>query len=284
MSNVSENHQFEVLASGYGLIEGPRVDANDNLYFSDVQNGGVYRRSQDGVVETVVPKRRGVGGIALHEDGGLVISGRNICHVKDGETRVIFALEDVPGFNDLFTNQEGHVLVGSMRANPFEFSGPRVTGEFYVIIGEGKATRLYEDVSLTNGIGFSPDGKTLYHSDTARNHVIVHELDGLGHAINRRPLADSPGVHPDGLAVDEAGCIWVADYGGSCVHRYRPDGKLDASIEVPAKQITSLCFGGSDLRDLYVVSADNSENPELAGTVFRTRVETPGLAAPLVTI
>src|SRR5262249_34082005 len=76
--------RFETLAYGYGLIEGPRVDGAGNLYFSDVTNGGVYRRRPDGSIDTVVPKRRGVGGIALHADGGLVISGKNICHVKDG--------------------------------------------------------------------------------------------------------------------------------------------------------------------------------------------------------
>jgi D-xylonolactonase len=205
---VSNRHPFEVLASGYDLVEGPRVDGDDNLYFSDVQNGGVYRRAPDGEITTVVPKRRGVGGIALHAKGGIVISGRNICHVKDGDTRVIFDLEDAPGFNDLFTNRQGHVLTGSVRADQFNLSpGPRKTGELYVVTAEGKATKLYEDVSLTNGIGLSPDGDTLYHSDTVRNHVIVHDLDDAGRAQNRRPLADAPSSHPDGLAVDEAGCI-----------------------------------------------------------------------------
>ena len=69
---------LETIASGYGLIEGPRVDADGNLYFSDVTNGGVYRRSPSGEITTAVPKRRGVGGIALHADGGIVVSGKNI--------------------------------------------------------------------------------------------------------------------------------------------------------------------------------------------------------------
>ncbi len=66
---------FETLASGYGLIEGPRVDEQNRLYFSDVQNGGVYRRSPNGAIETLIPRRRGVGGIALNEGGGIVFSG-----------------------------------------------------------------------------------------------------------------------------------------------------------------------------------------------------------------
>ena len=94
----------ETLAWGYGLVEGPRVDPEGRLYFSDVRQGGVYCRDPSGEIETVVPRRRGVGGIALHADGGLVISGRNVCHVRDGETRVLLEREDIGGFNDLFTN------------------------------------------------------------------------------------------------------------------------------------------------------------------------------------
>lgn len=281
---MKHNHPIETLASGYGLIEGPRVDAADNLFFSDVHNGGVFRRSPDGEIELIVPKRKGVGGIALHQEGGLVISGRNICHVKDGETRIVFDLEDVPGFNDLYTTREGHVLTGSMRTNPFTPDVPRERGELYRITSEGKATELYGDVSLTNGIGLSPDGRTLYHSDTARQHVIVHDLDETGQVSNRRPLGDTPGLNPDGLAVDEAGCVWVANYGGGCAQRIRPDGEFDLKVAVGAVQVTSLCFGGSDLRDLYIVTADNTDDASLGGTVFRTRIETPGLPAPMASV
>jgi gluconolactonase len=271
---------FETLASGYGLIEGPRVDADDNLYFSDVTNGGVYRRSPNGEITTAVPKRRGVGGIALHADGGLVISGRNICHVKDGETRIVLERDDVGGFNDLFTDAAGHVLVGSLRSDPFGDGRDRVPGELWRIDTDGAAEILYGDVGLTNGIGFSPDGTKLYHSDSAARHIIAHDVDADGTASNRRAFVSVQVGAPDGLAVDESGCVWTASYGGSCVLRYMPNGKLDQMIPVPAEQVTSLCFGGSDRRDLYVVTADNTEDPYRAGTIFRTRTSVPGLAAP----
>ena len=275
---------IETLAFGYGLLEGPRVDAENGLYFSDVQGGGVYRRAPDGTIETVVPKRRGVGGIALHADGGIVISGRNICHVRDGETRVLFDLEDVPGFNDLFTDAGGRVITGSMRSNPFDLESPRTTGECYRIEAEGKGAPLYDDVSLTNGIGFSPDGQILYHSDTAPNRVLAHDVDEEGRCSGRRVFASTPRGMPDGLAVDEAGCVWVAAYGGGCATRFTPDGSVDRHVEVPARDVTSLCFGGPDRRDLYIVTADNTDDASRGGTIFRTRTETPGLAAPLAQI
>ena len=279
-----QTFQIETLAFGYGLVEGPRVDAENGLYFSDVHGGGVYRRSPDGAIETVIPKRRGVGGIALHADGGIVVSGRNICHVRDGETRVLFDLEDVPGFNDLFVDADGRVLVGSMRSNPFDVDAPRDTGECYRIEAEGKGTELYDGVSLTNGIGFSPDGRTLYHADTAPNRIWAHDVDAEGSCSGRRVFASTPRGMPDGLAVDEAGCVWVAAYGGRGVTRFTPGGELDLHLEVPARDVTSVCFGGPDRRDLYIVTADNREDAARGGTIFRTRAETPGLAVPLVRI
>ncbi len=275
---------FETLAFGYGLIEGPRVDERGNLFFSDVTRGGVYCRAPDGSVSTVVPKRRGVGGIALHAEGGLVLSGRNICHVRDGETRIVFEREGVGGFNDLFTDARGRVYVGSLRSDPFSTSGDRAPGELYRIGAEGKVEELYGDVGLSNGIGFSPDGQRLYHSDTAAGTIIVHDVLPDGSLTGRRALARLERGMPDGLAVDREGGIWVASYGGGCVLRYLPDGQLDRALDVPAKQVTSLCFGGADQRDLIVVSADNSEAPERAGSIFRTRVEVGGLPAPLATV
>lgn len=270
---------IETLASGYGLIEGPRVDDDGNLYFSDVPNGGVYRRSPDGEITVVVPKRRGVGGIALHADGGLVVSGRNIAHVApDGTTRVVFD-SDAPGLNDLFTDALGRVYCGTIRSDPFSDSPDRTPGECYRVDVDGTSRSLYGRVSLTNGIGFSPDGARLYHADTGNHHVICHDLDG-DEVVNRRPLAQHPSFFPDGLAVDEAGTIWVADYGSGRVVGLSPDGEEVGSIPVPSKAVTSVCFGGSDRRDLYIVTADNTEDRSRGGTVFRTRVDVPGLPVP----
>ncbi|HTO55615.1 MAG TPA: SMP-30/gluconolactonase/LRE family protein [Myxococcota bacterium] len=274
--------KIETLASGYGLIEGPRVDGAGNLYFSDVTNGGVYRRRPDGSIDTVVPKRRGVGGIALHADGGIVISGKNICHVRDGQTRILFAKDGVPGFNDLFTDAQGRVYTGSMRSNPFNEEGERTPGECYRIDSEGHATELYGGVSLSNGIGFSPDGRTIYHSDTVPGQIQVHRLDADGRATRLTPIRVEGG--PDGLAVDAEGGIWVALYRMGCVQRYLPDGKPEQRIAVPARAVTSLCFGGADLRDLYVVSADNSDDPARGGSIFRTRSDVAGLPAPFARI
>jgi gluconolactonase len=205
---------IETLAHGYGLVEGPRLDSVGNLFFSDVTNGGVHRRAPDGAVTTVVPRRKGVGGIALHAEGGLVISGRDVCHVMDGTTRILLQRpEGVSGFNDLFVDAAGRVLVGSLRSNPFDLGRERETGECWRIDGEGKSVVLYDGVGLGNGIGFSPDGRSLYHSDTAAGAVLAHDVAPDGSVSKRRVFAECDA--PDGLAVDAAGGVWVASYATS---------------------------------------------------------------------
>src|SRR6185369_9388962 len=84
---------LELVTSGYRTVEGLTVDTDHSLYFTDINNGGVRRIDPQGAVELVVPKRKGVGGTALHADGGVVVAGRDISHIKDGRTRIIFGPE-----------------------------------------------------------------------------------------------------------------------------------------------------------------------------------------------
>ena len=272
---------LDALTWGYGLLEGPRVDREGALYFSDVPNGGVFRLDPSGEVTTAVPKRRGVGGIAIHSDGGIVVGGRNVCHVRNGENRIIY--QPTSGLNDLFATPAGQVIFGTLRSDPFA-EGKRLPGECWLVTAPDEATELYGNVGLTNGIGLSPDGGVLYHSDTAVNGVWAHDYD-RGDVANRRFLAQADDLMPDGLAVDEEGTVWVADVSGSrSVRGFSPDGREVARIAVPAKMVTSLCFGGADRRELYIVTADNTDNPERGGTVFHARVDVAGCAVAEVTI
>jgi xylono-1,5-lactonase len=265
--------QFELLTSGYGLVEGPTVDADGNLFYSDVLGGGVYRLDPSGAITTVVPKRRGVGGITLHADGGVVVSGRDISHVRDGETRALYQA-DLAGWNDIATDAAGRLYAGALRFMVFDPDAEPVPGQCYRIDAEGEATELYGGVVHANGIALSPTEDRIYHSDTRANVVLVHDLvDGA--ATNRRELEFPPGA-PDGMAVDESGCVWVASAVGGCVVRLTPSGEIDQQVDAPARTVTSLCFGGSDRRDLYVVTADNTDDPERKGSVLRTRVDAVG--------
>jgi sugar lactone lactonase YvrE len=272
--------RFETCCFGYGLVEAPRADATGACVFSDVLRGGLHRWSPDGTVTTLLPKRRGIGGHVPHADGGFVVSGRDVVHVKDGVTRPLLAAPDgVLGFNDLTTDRAGRVYVGSLRSPAFDDgSSPRVPGELRRIELDGTATVLYADVAFTNGVGLSPDERVVYHSNYSERAVLAHDLVD-GRAVRRRTFVTVAGGNPDGLAVDESGCVWVACGSAGAIARYAPDGRLEATIPVPAPFVASLCFGGGDRRDLFVTTMGNAEDEARGGTLFRTRVDTPGLVA-----
>jgi sugar lactone lactonase YvrE len=272
---ASSPRMVETLASGYGLIEGPTVDGDGNLYFSDVLGGGVYRRDPGGAITTMVPKRRGVGGIVLHADGGVVVSGRDVVHVRDGENRRLLAVEDILGWNDMCADSVGRVYAGSIRFAVFDADAEPVPGELWRIDGQDQAIVLYRGVLHANGVALSPGERTIYHSDTRNNVILVHALADDGTARDRRAFHFPPGA-PDGLALDAQGLLWVASAGGGCVARLTPEGEIDRVLDVPAQTVTSLCFGGGDARDLYVVTADNTEAPDRGGTIFRIPVDVTG--------
>jgi len=265
---------FEVLASGYRLVEGPTEAPDGGLYFSDVLGGGVYHRAPDGTISTQVPKRRGVGGIAVHADGGLICGGRDLIHVHDGADRPVFPVEGLLGWNDLCTDSQGRVYAGSIRFEVFNPAAEAVPGECWRVDGCGAGTELYGGVVHANGISLSPDERWLMHSDTRARVVRVHRLeeDGSAHAA---PSIEIDGA-PDGLAFDQEGCFWVAIADGGRIDRFTPDGKPQGSLPVPARMVTSLCFAGRDRRDLIVVTADHAEQPELGGCVLRTRSDVAG--------
>ena len=276
--------EVETLASGFGLLEGPRVDELNRLYFSDVPRGGVYRRNPDGTIETLIPGRKGVGGILFNEGGGLVVTGRTLAlwDQRTGAIRDLFAsYADKPlnGLNDLTVDDCGSVYVGSLEFNALSNEKP-VPGFLYRVDPDGAVTRLWEGIELTNGLGFSADRKLLYHSDSTTKAVWVYDVAPDRGVKDRRVFARLPDGWPDGMAVDVDGGIWVAAVFAGEVMRFKRDGTLDRRVKMPAKKVTSLVFGGKDHQDLYVVSADNSEDASRQGTVFRTRSDIPGLPVP----
>ena len=273
------------LATGYGLIEGPVWDSAEGLYFSDVLGGGVYLLGRTDNVSLAVPKRRGVGGMALHAEGGLVAGGRDIVHVSlaDHSMQVLFdqkGADGAVGFNDLTTDAKGRIYVGSIAFAIFRGEEPK-PGNLYVIDLDGRVRRISDGILLTNGLGFSSDGRLLYHSDARRELVRVYDVLDDGSVGPWRAFAAlGPGSVPDGLKVAADGSVWVADAHGGRVAVFGPDGRHRRDIPVSRPMVTSLCFGGDDLRDLYIVTGSRGGPSESCGTVYRLRSDVAGLPLP----
>lgn len=272
---------MEQVAGGYGLVEAPVWDPAQGLFFSDVLKGGVYRLGLDGRIDQAVPKRRGVGGMALHADGGLIVGGRSVAWVgAGGETRELLATDAIPGaigFNDLTTDRAGRVYVGSLAYRVF--ADPPKPGFLHVIDLDGSMRTLSDGVMLTNGLGASPDGTRLYHSDARAGLVRVYHVSPDGSVGPWRQFATlGEGRVADGLKVAADGSVWVADARGGRVAVFEPDGTHRMDVAVPLPMVTSLCFAGDDLRDLYVVTGSDGGPSDSCGAIFRTRVDVPGLA------
>jgi len=276
--------QLETLAHGYGLIEGPRVDERNRLYFSDVPNGGVYRRSPDGVIETLIPRRRGVGGIALNAAGGIVCSGRSLICWDEAtkQSRDLFTEWEgraLRGLNDLTVDAQGSVFVGSLEFDALSNDKP-IPGNVFRVDPPNTVTKLWEGIEVTNGMGFSPDARLLYHCDSTTKAVWAYDVTADRRLKDRRVFGKLPEGWPDGMAVDVEGGVWVAVVRHGEVVRFKANGTMERRIKMPAEMVTSLCFGGADMMDLYVVTADNTEDSSRKGTIFRMRADVPGLAVP----
>ncbi len=268
--------EWEVLAHGYGLVEAPTVDVDGTLLFSDVLGGGVHRLGANGEITTVVPKRRGIGGIALHADGGIVCSGRDLVHVRDDTTRTVLHVDGVAGWNDLVADKAGRVYAGALRFAVFDPAAEEIPGELWCVDHDVGPEIVIEDVVHANGVALAPDGRTIYLSDTRARRIIVFDLD----RSVRRDIDASQYGHPDGMAVDELGGLWVALVSGG-IGRFTPEGTLDRRLDPPSEIATSLCFDGPYL---YVTTGGHTEHPELRGCVLRTRLDVPGITPPVARV
>ena len=272
---------MEELATGFGLVEGPTWVNDTGLLFSDVIKGGVYLLDHLNNVSTIVEYRRGIGGIAIHEENGLIVGGKNIAYKSfTGDKTTILLSNDVTevalGFNDLTTDSQGRVYVGSVAFKVFS-DEEMIPGHLHLIDVDGSVRTISDGVMLTNGLGFSPDGRTLYHADARDAVVRQYEVSSDGNVSDWKPFVQANNGHPDGLAVAEDGSVWIAMAYGSRVDVFESNGALRESLPVPLPMVTSVCFGGPDLKDLYVVTGSRGGPSATCGTIFRTRVDIPGL-------
>jgi sugar lactone lactonase YvrE len=276
---------LELLAEGYAFLEAPRVDSKNNLYFSDIVIGGIFRRSPDGTIDHLIPDRSWIGGLAINHDGRLVLSGRGGLILYDPATdkrEILFDTldgEPVGAINDVQPDGRGGLYAGLIDPAA-QMLGKARAQPLALLTAERRVRRVAEGIKVTNGIGLSPDGRTLYQAETMEG-VLAYDRAPDG-SLTRQRLAIK---HPftDGLAVDSLGYLWVACPNASAVFRYAPDGQLDQRVDIPVKEVASVVFGGADLRDLYVVTGSAIDKKEYTrtGNVYRLRTAVAGQATPL---
>jgi sugar lactone lactonase YvrE len=268
------------------LGEGPRWDAaSATLLWVDIPGQSVHRYDPATGEDTVQPAP-GVVSLALpRRRGGVVVGLPDGLHLLDGEPSTLLAGIEAERSdtrtNDGACDAAGRLWVGTM---PFDERSP-VAG-LYRVDPDCSVTTILTGTTISNGLGWSPSGTSFYFIDSPTHRIDVFDFDlATGTLENRRPLAavEVEGAVPDGLNVDAEGCVWVALHGGWGLNRYSPEGELVAEVRLPVAKITSCCFGGPELRDLYVTTrreglsdADVAEQP-LAGALLRLDVGVTGL-------
>ncbi len=262
--------------------------ARQELLWVDIPRRHVHRWRADADAVTSTDVGQPVGALALREHDGLVLALRDGFGVLDdetGELEVRWEVEaDRPDnrMNDGACDRSGRFWAGTMATDM-----RRGAGSLYRLDPSGDVARMIEDVSVSNGLCWSRDDRTMYFIDSLAHGVDAFSFDpDAGKISDRRRLIDIPADAglPDGMTIDATGCLWVAIWDGWSVRRYTPDGRLDTVVELPTAQITSCAFGDGDLGTLYITSAAAGLDPEErrgqtnAGAIFAVRPDVEGLA------
>ncbi|WP_432026667.1 SMP-30/gluconolactonase/LRE family protein [Streptomyces sp. 1222.5] len=247
---------YEVaVRAGATLGEGPAWDpVSGRLIWLDILGARVHTYDPSTGRRTVRTTDQHIGAAKPRAGGGLVLNLRDGVGLLDPDgTFRWLRREPVPGRrgNDAAVAPDGSLWAGTMRYD--EATGG---GTLYRLTGDGTAATVLPDVTVSNGTGWSPDGRLMYYIDTPTRRVDVfdHDADGVR---DRRPLVEieEGAGFPDGLTVDADGCVWVALWDGGAVRRYTPAGELDRVITLPTPRTTACAFGGAALTDLYVTTA-----------------------------
>jgi sugar lactone lactonase YvrE len=284
---TSDRRVHCALSLGALLGEGPVWDAvRGCLLWLDIDQAQLHWfdpltetdrcRTLETAVTSVAPRATG-GLIATHFSGFALLS-------DTGEVEMQMPVEHdtaVIRMNDGSCDPAGRFWAGSM---PFDESRERAA-TLYVCSSNLDVRPVVSSLSLSNGLGWSPDGRTMYHVDTPTQCVWAADFEVESGAIShrRRAIEMAGNGSPDGLAVDAEGYLWIAAWGGSAVERYAPDGRRVDRVALPTPQVSSCAFAGDDLELLYITTAArglraSDDGAPDAGSLFVLTPAVSGLA------
>jgi D-xylonolactonase len=280
-SNLTE-HAIEFIAdAGCVCGENPLWDERRQvLFWTDISTGRLFRFSAQTQDWQQIYSGEPIGGFTLQETGELLLfRGREVCLWRENESTLIVAEnsdETTGRFNDAIADPHGRVFAGTMDKDG-DFRGGR-SGALYRVDLNGKMTKLLDGTGCANGMGFSPDEKTFYWTDSTARVIYAFDYDmSSGEISRRRSLVTLEGeAMPDGLAIDEQGCLWSAHCFGGMIARYSPKGELLETVAVPERDVTSLCFGGEDRNEIFVTTAGGDSLEYSRGTLYRFQVQVRG--------
>jgi D-xylonolactonase len=275
--------EIEMIAD-YNCVtgEGPLWHPSEQrLYWIDIPAGRMFRYDPASGNHEQFYEGEVVGGFTIQEDEALLffMAKGAVAVWRDGELSSV--IEEIPDeresrFNDVLADPAGRVFCGTMPTQ-------ERLGRLYRLNTDGTLTKLLDGIGCSNGMGFTPDRKQMYYTDSPKREIYLFDYDAdTGDITNQRVFVQTPeneGV-PDGMTVDAEGYVWSARWDGGCLVRYSPDGAEDRRIEFPAKKVSSVTFGGENYTDIYVTTAGGANKEEEgsgAGALFRVNLGIQGV-------
>jgi sugar lactone lactonase YvrE len=254
------------------LGEGPLWSERENaLYWTDILGHRLNRYSlaNDTVTSWAMPGY--VGWVIEREAGGLVVGmDRQVVLVtsEGAIAGVVAELQEEPRdnrVNDAKADAMGRIWAGTMPV-----SADRPTGSLYRIDLDLSVHRVDRSYTIANGPAIAPDGRFMYHTDTALRTIYKYDISDSGELAPRTPFIvfENDWGNPDGMTCDADGCLWVACWGSGSVMRFAPDGGREAVISLPVSQLTSCTFAGAALDRMFVTSAAMGSDEPHAGALF----------------
>jgi sugar lactone lactonase YvrE len=247
------------------------VPEDQSLLWTDIPRGRLFRHKPATRITELIYSGRPVGGFTIQQDGSLLLFKDRGTITRWTPKHEAVIVPEIPmerelRFNDVIADPAGRVFCGT-------YTDGR-KGRLYRLDADGTLTKILDDIGCSNGMAFTPDRAGFYYTDSFASTIYRFDYDGTtGEIRNQRIFYTVPEKQglPDGCTVDEHGFLWFALWGGSAIIRLTPEGQVDAHIGMPAQKVTSLAFGGDDLKTIFVTSEggnSRSNQDGLAGATF----------------
>ena len=263
--------------------------SNNNLYWLDIENvSKLYSLDLSSNKKEIFELPEIVTATSIKSQNELILAttnGLKLFNTSNKKFESVVNIENQQSLtrsNDGASDALGRFWFGTMQNN-FDKNGNGIPlkeniGKLYKVDTNKKISVIEEDLGIPNTFVWSPDNKHFYFTDTLNGTILNYNFElESGELSNKKNFATFDRGHPDGSTIDTDGCVWNCRWGGSCIVRFTPSGKVDQIIEMPVQNITNCVFGGKDMKTLFITTASNDNKSNLDGSLFSINLNYQGI-------